>query len=606
MLLPTPRRVEQLPGSWLAPRSWVIENDCRDFRVEREAKRIIQQTADRIASRRSAGEHTEPGARPGPVTLALRIDETSSVGPQGYHLCAEGGRVTIAARDNAGCFHGLQTLRQLIELADRPIPCLHIVDAPSFQTRGLMHDVTRGKVPRLETLKRLVESIASLKINQLQLYIEHAFVFTFDADICDAEHGLTPDEVRDLNAYAAEHFVTLVPALATLGHMGRVLSLPRYRHLAEIEAPATWENQSWPQRARGLTLDVLNPESMCLVRRLWRDVLDAFSGPVVNICGDEPHDLGRGKNAERLPPTERAAAYRRHIARTVEFVQAAGRRAQMWSDVLVQQADQTDRWSDGLSREITLLHWGYDSAARYEMTRRLIDEGFDTFVCPGTTGWKRVLNAIGLAERNICDFARIGETVGAVGLLNTDWGDHGHFNLLGCSAHGIALGAACGWSGGSERGGANFDRRFARWVLNSQDAGVVETLRACADLADTHETWTLLRTPAAKLVDADGLPSIERLESARRAARRLARWPLPDGLEDALSGHAEMADLKVAAAMAELLAEKLLAVVARSNRFDAVQWRRRLAEVQADYETRWLTCNKAGGLNDIRRALAGA
>ena len=75
-----------------------------------------------------------------------------------------------------------------------------------------------------------------------------------------------------------------------------------------------------------------------------------------------------------------------------------------------------------------------------------MESGLDTFVCPGTTSWKRILGAMDLAERNIETFARAGRRAGAKGLINTDWGDLGHFNMPACSWHGLALGAALGWS----------------------------------------------------------------------------------------------------------------------------------------------------------------
>ena len=49
--------------------------------------------------------------------------------------------------------------------------------------RGLMLDVSRGKVPTLATLLALVDGLAAHKYNQLQLYIEHTFDFPSHPDI---------------------------------------------------------------------------------------------------------------------------------------------------------------------------------------------------------------------------------------------------------------------------------------------------------------------------------------------------------------------------------------------------------------------------------------
>ena len=42
-------------------------------------------------------------------------------------------------------------------------------------------------------------------------------------------------QMRELDAYAAERHVELIPTLQSLGHMQHVLALPRYAHLAETE-----------------------------------------------------------------------------------------------------------------------------------------------------------------------------------------------------------------------------------------------------------------------------------------------------------------------------------------------------------------------------------
>ncbi|GIK16720.1 MAG: hypothetical protein BroJett003_16840 [Planctomycetota bacterium] len=636
-LMPTPAVIERQPGHcrW-APGLTRVES-CPDDRVRREADRILAG----VLSRSVQGLDGADTRRSTKTPLHLAESPARIAHSQGYELRVAPDRVELIGGSAEGCFLGLQTLRQLLGLFPDAAPCCVIRDQPAFALRGLLHDVTRGKVPTVETLKRLIDRLSALKVNQLQLYIEHAFTFAFDPDICDAEHGLTPDEIREVEAYAHERFITLVPAVATMGHVGRVLSMPKYRHLAEIEATKTWAQMNWSERARGFTLDVLNSESMFLVERIWGDVLDAFSGPVVNICGDEPHDLGRGRNTATLDAAGRAQAYIRRIADTARFVQSRGRQAQMWSDVLVNHLGSEPRASaraitkagedapaspqppvlsraprrdsslfDTLPGGLAILHWGYDAGTRYDMTQRFVDAGFETVVCPGTTGWKRILNAIDRAERNLVDFARAGLAAGTVGLLNTDWGDHGHFNALGCSMHGIALGASCAWSGTRESGGAAFDRRFARWVLGTENAEVVALLRRTAAVADHCETWTLLRTPTEALAETVNLPEATTWRRLADDAAELVR-----ALDDAraardgsgaagLPGPDDAADLRLAARFSRVLAHRVLA--ARYGDVPGVRDPEDAAEVARAYAEHWRACNKSGGLDDVVEALSAA
>lgn len=444
------------------------------------------------------------------ATVVIAIDRSQVEHRDGYRLIISPNGIQLLGGSPAGCFYGLQTLTQLTDFAKCEVPCCVIDDYPDFTTRGLLHDVTRGKVPTLDTLKTIVDRLAAWKINQLQLYIEHAFTFAFDPDICGPDDGLTPDEIRELDAYCRERFIDLVPAVATLGHMGRILSMPKYRHLAEIEPTKTWADMSWPERARGFTLDIMNPESHALVERIWSEILGAFSSPIVNICGDEPWDLGNGRNRERFAATGTGPPYIDHILRTHALCAARGRRTQVWSDVVANHPELFDR----LPKDLTVLHWGYDDSADYEGTRKFTNAGLDTIVCPGTSGWKRIINAMNLAERNISAFAAAGRKHGATGLLNTDWGDHGHFNSLACSWHGIALGAALSWNA-EQPIGNDFDRRFAKTVLGLADAEPISALRKASAIADHCETWRVLWQPLQQVRDD---PTLPKLEDAQKAA----------------------------------------------------------------------------------------
>lgn len=572
---------------------------CADQRVERAAIECRALLSPRAVAK---------GRSPAAVVVQVIEDRTASSQAAGYQLTIRPEHVLVVGASAAGCYYGLQTLRQLGDGSETPLPCLHIVDHPEFATRGLLHDVTRGKVPRLGTLMHMVDRLAALKVNQLQLYIEHAFVFGFDADICDAEHGLTAAEVRELEVYARERFIELVPAVANLGHMGRILSMVRYRHLAEIESTTSWEGMSWPQRARGLTLDCLNPESHALVARILGEILDAFSAPVVNICGDEPWDLGAGKNAGRLTGEAKGKAYIEHLSRVSALCAARGRRVQLWGDVLKHYPDSLKKLpSDG-----TILHWGYDDAADYEGTGLFKASGLPAIVCPGTSGWKRTLNAMDLAERNIATFAAAGQRHGAAGLLNTDWGDHGHFNPLAASWHGMALGACLAWNADHPLG-ADFDRRFAYWMWRTDDIEGVSLLRAASAIAERCETWRTLWMPSAEVIGEPTLPTIEESRAAAEVARAASGW-CEKHRADVRPRDLDLAELALAATFTALSAGKMgmLAVLRRDcpggSAVDQspAAWAERIAGAAQGYAEAWHRRYKPSGLRDIEIALGRA
>jgi hexosaminidase len=108
-------------------------------------------------------------------------------------------------------------------------------------------DISSDKVPSLETLRRMVKLLASWKINQLQLYIEHTYAYQGHETVWKDSSPLTPEDLQLLDEYCKDHFVQLIPNQALLfhllisqqvfGHMRRWISKPKYRKLAEDPRP---------------------------------------------------------------------------------------------------------------------------------------------------------------------------------------------------------------------------------------------------------------------------------------------------------------------------------------------------------------------------------
>ena len=268
-LLPQPKHVEATGGAVRLADDWPL---CVPDRLEPPETEALGRFRDMCADRAGLPLRTrrrESGRPPRGISIGLaeRVGAATEVSQpgtnagraaQGYRLRVAPDRVELVGASPSGLFHGVQTLRQLLLAFGRDWPCLEIHDIPDFAVRGLSHDGSRGKVPTLATLKELAARLAAFKINQLQLYVEHAFAFQFNPNIGRGCSPLTADDIRELDAHCARRRVELVPSLASFGHMGFILSLPEYRHLAEIEATGTWAEMSWRQRMHGLTLDPTN------------------------------------------------------------------------------------------------------------------------------------------------------------------------------------------------------------------------------------------------------------------------------------------------------------------------------------------------------------
>ena len=152
--------------------------------------------------------------------------------PRGHRLTIDVSGIEVVGHDDAGVFHGRQTIRQLLAGARGGLPHLVIEDHPDLAVRGYMLDVSRDRVPTMAELRKLIDRLASLKINQLQLYTEHTVAFAGHEAVWKDASPLTFEELAELEAYAAEHFHR--PARArTPGYLHHWLTTPGYEDLAE-------------------------------------------------------------------------------------------------------------------------------------------------------------------------------------------------------------------------------------------------------------------------------------------------------------------------------------------------------------------------------------
>ena len=100
-------------------------------------------------------------------TLALHAQSgIPGIPDEGYRLDISERGIALEASCAAGLFYGRQTLDQLKRLHRENIPRLRIEDAPEFPERGYMLDISRCRVPRMDTLKRLVDLLALFKYNK--------------------------------------------------------------------------------------------------------------------------------------------------------------------------------------------------------------------------------------------------------------------------------------------------------------------------------------------------------------------------------------------------------------------------------------------------------
>lgn len=495
LLLPEPQSVKLKDGRFTI---------CEQTRIT-----LTSGTGDRelmIAHHLAAAAEEYAGCRPvidrvgehGVLTncIDLVMLKAKQSHPDTYALHVFAGRIDLAAPTSEGLFYGVQTLIQLIRQYGEQLPCMVIMDYADFRHRGFMLDVSRGRVPTLEHLKRLVDLLAHFKINMLQLYVEHTFAFRSHPEIGEGSDPLEPGEILELDRYCRARHVELVPSLQSFGHMGRILSLPKFRHLAELEQFDDWETAPWRERLHGMMITPVDEDSYALLAELYDEFLPNFTSAWFNLNSDETWDLGKGRSKEACERLGVGRVYLRHIERIADMAVTRRRLPMIWADIIYQHPDLIPR----VPHKLTLLDWGYDHDSPFGQCRQLAASGHDFFVCPGVSGWDQLFNDVWNATLNIRQFVAAGKEYGAIGVLNTDWGDCGHFNMPAASYHGAVLGAAMSWNEGRPETDAEFDRAFSLHVFDDAKGVMGHAVRRAGSLMREKvgrkiDTWTLWASP---------------------------------------------------------------------------------------------------------------
>lgn len=372
--------------------------------------------------------------------VLIDVRRGKRLGREAYRLQVAENGIRIEYGGAAGAFYAMMTLNQLLDVSPAELPCLEITDTPAFPTRGYMLDIGRGKVPKTAEILRLIDLLASVKINHLELYIEGVpFRYKSFPEMTRGLDLMTGEDVMEIDTYCRARFIEFVPTQNNFGHMDQWLR-KEYRHLAECPDGFHFGGAFLPNPR---CLNPLDPGSLELVTKLADDFLPYFTGGKYNVSCDETLELGQGKSKEACETNGKGRVYLDFLLKIYGICRRHGKQMLFWDDIIKHYPELLSE----LPKDVIALEWGYDpSQPTAEDCGKIQRSGVPFYVCPGTGAWNALLGRTAQMKQNISNAARKGIEFGAIGLLNTDWGDCGHLQSIATSYPGICYGAAMAWN----------------------------------------------------------------------------------------------------------------------------------------------------------------
>ena len=459
-----------------------------------------------------------------------------------------------------------------------------------------MLDISRCKIPNLDTLKVLIEQFAQAKFNQLQLYTEHTFAFANHHTVWADASPLSAMDILELKHFAAARYIDLVPNLNCFGHFERWLRHPEYHKYAECPDGFT-HPLTGTEMPFGSTL---NPSrnSLKLVKELHDEYLPLFDSPYFNVGGDESWELGLGRSKPRCDARGPTNVYTDFLSDIQKLVESKGRQMMFWSDIVLKDPTSLKR----LSKQLIALNWGYEGNHPFKKESELVAaQKIPFYVCPGTSSWNSLTGRTANMTRNIQSAARQGLAHGASGLLVTDWGDHGHHQYLPISYAGFGVAACESWRVGSSRS-ADLSLMINRLFLRESTTDTAE------HLLELGKTLELAKSPIRNATIFNRLlfwqmqhePSVTKkiddnqLVACMNQLNELKQSPLSES--PVVQREMDNANLMARHGIGRLLYFR--GVQGYTGSTALAQLRQDMRVIQAEHQKLWLERNRIGGLNE--------
>ena len=354
-VIPKPQSVTYDRGDFILSHATRLKFDQADIRIKEIPGQISQALRTGVLPDQGSG------------VIDLEIDDRADIQPAGYRLQVRRNKIRITAKEPAGLFYGIQTLKQLIPAdGSGKIPCMDMTDFPAFGWRGLMLDCSRTFLLK-EYILKSIDRLAAIKMNVLHLHLTDdqgwrieikkypeltRICSKFDPRYPGEVNGFyTQDDIREIVAYAAKNFITVVPEIEMPGHSTEIFAA--YPELScSGKKSVIFPYSKGPE----VTEDILcagNDSVFVFMEDVLSEVMALFPSEYIHIGGDEapktawikcPKCRSRIK-AEGLKDEAELQSY--FIRRIEKFINSKGRKLIGWDEIL----------EGGLAENAAVMSW---------------------------------------------------------------------------------------------------------------------------------------------------------------------------------------------------------------------------------------------------------
>ncbi len=246
-----------------------------------------------------------------------------------------------------------------------------IEQVSAFNNLGLMADMSRGGVMRPEKVKELILKIALMGANQFMLYTEDTYTLEDYPHFGYVRGAYTDAEIKDIDDFAYNLGVELIPCIQTLGHMAQYLA---------------WGNETKEFKDTDAVLLCDSEETYKFIEAEIAKMKKLFRSENIHIGMDEAWDMGLGQYIRKFGYNERYSVLKRHLGRVVDICNKYNMKPMMWSDMFFRLGSKADEYydtevvfPDDIKKDVpqaNLVYWDYYHKEQ-EFYEKMIDRHFE-------------------------------------------------------------------------------------------------------------------------------------------------------------------------------------------------------------------------------------
>lgn len=290
-----------------------------------------------------------------------------------------------------------------------------------FNSNGIMVDCSRNAVPAVDTLKKLICQMAVMGLDTLMLYTEDTYEIKNEPYFGYMRGRYTEAELKEINKYAFEFGVEMVPCIQTLAHMSAALKWPAYYGVQDT----------------GDILLVDEPQTYALIERMismWRSV---FNTNRIHIGMDEAYMLGRGAYYDRHGANSGFELMCRHLEKVADICRKYDFEPMIWSDMFFSYVNGGNYHGPNpvpedlikiIPKNVSLVYWDYyrDDPKEYErMIKNHLLISPDIVFAGGAWKFRGFVPSLRISMQRTAKAFNLCYENGVKDVFITAWGDNG-------------------------------------------------------------------------------------------------------------------------------------------------------------------------------------